>query len=153
MIFRYDFGSNLDLSKFKKQFKHYLEKITNIDYHLFFNEYKLIIEIKKIDESMLDQINQLSQSEKFCKPLPNNLHMTSISIYDLTRDQDGEIIKSDFIIPLNDIRFKELKQIVEIFPFDHYKGFFNSFCFENTTDKISKIINILLKINKLKLFF
>lgn len=146
MIFRYDFGSNLDLSKFKKQSAHYIGRIPNISYHLFLSNYKIIAEINKIDDGSLIQINSLSDS------IPNNLHTTTISIYDIIRDNDGEISKSDVVVPLNDIRFKELKQIIEIFPTDHYKGSFASSTSQNTCDKICKIVNILTKIDKLKAF-
>lgn len=132
MIFRYDFGSALDLTRFKKQSIHYIGKIPTINYHLFLRDYKIVADINVVNDS--------------------TCHNVTISIFDIVRDADGEMLDSNVVVPLNDTRFKELKDVVNIFPNDHYKADFSSGSAENTSDKICKIIRILHKINNLKAF-
>lgn len=135
MIFRYDFGSKLNLLRFKAQSQHYISKYPEITYCLFFYNYKLVANIKQSEEE-LDQLQ----------------YLTTISIFDIQRDSDGEIATSNVVIPLTDVRFKELKEIVDIFPTDRDKGFFKSVGADNTSDAICRVITILYKINKLKAF-
>jgi hypothetical protein len=132
MIFRYDFGSALDLTRFKKQSIHYIGKIPVINYHLFLKDYKIVADINTTSDS--------------------TTHNVTISIFDIVRDPDGEILDSNVIVPLNDVRFKELKDVINVFPNDYCKADFNSSSTENTSDKICKIIRILYKINNLKAF-
>jgi hypothetical protein len=132
MIFRYDFGNKLDLNKFKSQSTHYITYIKKMEYHLFIKNYKLIAEVSKSDISANHQIN--------------------ISIYDVIRDANGDILNSQSIIPLTDARFKELKEIINIFPESFNKGNFDASDSKSASDKICRMLNILFKLDKMKAF-
>lgn len=132
MIFRYDFGKKLDLSKFQQHSIHYITHLKQINYHLFVYNYKLIADVVKTE---LDPCYQIT-----------------VSIYDVIRDADGDVTNSNAIMPLNDLRFKEIKEIVKIFPEDHCKGMFCSDNSNQISDKICNLLKVLSRINKLSLF-
>lgn len=131
MIFRYDFGKNLDLSRFRKQSTHYIGKLPTINYHFFVGNYKMIADINVIEEQ--------------------NLHNVTIAIFDITKDNEGQVKDSNTIVPLMDVRFKEIKEIISIFPND-YMGEFSSDNSEFTSNKLCQLIKILHKIDSLKAF-
>lgn len=131
MIFRYDFGKNLDLSRFRKQSTYYIGKLPTLNYHLFVGNYKMIADINVIEEQ--------------------NLHNVTIAIFDITKDNEGQVKDSNTIVPLMDTRFKEIKEIISIFPND-YMGEFSSDNSEFTSNKLCQLIKILHKIDNLKAF-
>lgn len=94
MLFRYDFGKILDVSKFRAQAPHYITQMRQVDYHLFLQNYKIVVNISTPDDS--------------------TAHMISVSIFDIKRDENGEIISVEQLFPSNDLRFKEFKLVKEI---------------------------------------
>lgn len=132
MIFRYDFGNQLDLNKFKSQSTHYITYIKQMEYHLFIKNYKLIAEVSKSDDK---------QS-----------HQVTTSIYDIIRDIDGDVLNSNVIVPLIDPRFKELKEIVSIFPDNICKGGFDAVDSGSVAEKMCRILNILFRVDRMKAF-
>jgi len=132
MLYRYDFGEKLDLSRFKKQAPHYINSMREVTYDLFMPDYKMSVEISTPDNS--------------------TGHIVSLSLYDLDRDDDGDIIRERVIIPLIDTRFREIQPIKDIFKIDHYKAHFDSNSSVDTVEKIAKLLKLLHKINNLKVF-
>lgn len=132
MKFRYDFGEKLDLSLFTKQATHYIGSMRELTYELFLPDYKMEVQIVTPDN---------------CTG-----HTVSLSIYDIERDSDGDLTEEQVIIPLIDTRFKENKDIKEVFVIDHYKANFDSNNAADTTGKICKLLKLIHKINHLKAF-
>ena len=129
MIFRYDFDKNLDLTKFSKQSQHYISIFEEISYYLFLEKYKFTVDINKKNDYF---------SAKLC-------------LFDLKRDSVGDIIDSNQILPINDIRFNSLKEIVKIFPDDHI-GLIECENSKEMSDKIIRLIKIVNKLENLKLY-
>lgn len=132
MLFRYEFSQKLDLSIFRKQAAHYISNFRELTYHLVLNDFRIEIEIATPDST--------------------NAHLVSMHIADLVRDEDGEIIRATAVFPKSDLRFKEIPEIAEAFPIDHYKASFESNSVSYTVDKICFIAKLLFKINNLKAF-
>lgn len=137
MIFRYDFGLNLDLEAFKRQSQNYIKRFPEISYHLFLPNYKLTADILKTQDELVTDMESYN---------------VTLTLFDLKRDSDGDIINSSKIIPLNDIRFAELKDIIRFFSIDNSNGFFNENYPDKVPDSICRIVKILNKIDKLKPF-
>lgn len=138
MLFRYDFDKNLDLSKFKKQFLHYISKmvslnISEIRYHFSLRMFQLSVEIKWIEN-------------------PIN-HIVKFYISEVSRDSDKEIISGKNISPLRDTRFQEIKLFKDFFDTNYAtQGSFVSYNIQHTADTICQIVKLLHKINDLKIF-
>jgi hypothetical protein len=133
MLFRYDFGEKLDLTKFEIQSKHYIGQIRQLQYHLVLPHYKLIIDIDTPDDT--------------------TSHIVTSKITALKRDKDGEIESEIHITPANDVRFQDFKIIKTVWnnPFNVDGGWYsNSAAF--TTDRIISILKIVHKINNLRAF-
>lgn len=133
MLYRYDFHQKLDLVRFKKQAIFYIGKMTEVIYHFYTLHYKMHVEIVRSDES--------------------TSYFVTISILELERDEDNELVSEVIIIPLIDMRFKEFQEIKDTFQIDNYKAHFDSNSVEMTVDKICRILKIIHKINNLKAFY
>lgn len=135
MILRYDFGEVLDLSKFQKQALHYINCMPSLTYHFCVSNYRLVAEINKSSDSLLDH------------------HTVTFSLFSGNKDADGDIINHNIVVPLSDTRFKEVQEIVSLFTFDASKSdTIISNSAEKTVEKLSRLIRVLHKINKLKAF-
>lgn len=133
MLFHYYFlGDKLDLTKFRKQAIHYMERLRQIQYGLFLPRYKVSVEIDGVDNS--------------------TEHMATITLADIVRDEDKNIINILTVYPLLDTRFKESKDIKSIFDINSYRGTFTSASVVHTVDKICSLIKYLYKIENLKVF-
>ena len=132
MLFRYDFAEKLDLSRFKKQASHYISTMREVTYNLFMPDYKMVVEIATPDNS--------------------TGHTISLTLYEIEKDKDGDIINERVIIPLIDTRFREISYIKDIFKIDHYKAHFDSNSSTDTVEKICKLLKLIHKINNLKCF-
>ena len=132
MQFRYDFGDKLDLTKFRKQAEHYIGTMQRLTYIFFVKDFKVMADIVTPDGC--------------------NGHMVTISIREISRDADGELTDQSSIIPLNDLRFKQIKEIKEVFIIDQPEGNFDSNSVTNTINKICCILNIVQRINNLRAF-
>lgn len=130
MIFRYNFGSKIDLSKFKKQADHYIRTIPSINYHLFVSSYKLVVDINKEDFGFS------------CKTV----------LFDIKRDSEGEVSDSSVIIPLNDVRFKDLRQIVSVYDDLNHIGHFSASNPEDVSQSMCNLVKLLYKLNALSAF-
>lgn len=132
MIFRYDFGEKLDLSKFQKQAPYYIGRMRQLTYHIFVKDYKIVADISTPDNS--------------------NIHNVSMTLFEIKRDNDGEIKSVSTIYPYMDLRFKELHDITNIFTLDSHEAHFGSNNVARTVEELSAIIKIIHKINNLKAF-
>ncbi len=133
MLYRYDFNEKLDLSRFRKQAAFYIGKMRELAYDLYLPNYKMRVEIARIDDS--------------------SSHISTIYFYQLERDGDGELVNERIVIPLTDMRFKDLTIVKELFTTDNYKAHYQSSSVESTVDKICAILKIIHKINNLKAFY
>jgi hypothetical protein len=129
MIFRYDFDKNLDLVKFSKQAQHYISIFEEISYYLFLEKYKFTVTINKINES----------------------YISKLCLFDIKRNPSGDIVDSNEILPINDIRFNSLKEIVKIFPDDHI-GVIECSSSKETSEKLIRLIKIVNKLENLKIY-
>lgn len=132
MLFRYDFNSDLDLSKFVKQTPYYIQNNSNIEYDLFVHDYKLSLKVSKSDDLK---------------------YMAKIEIYSLIRDEMNQITSSEKIIPSLDVRFASLKQINQFFQPNECTGILYSDSSQSMTDVFCKIIKVLIKLNMLRAFY
>lgn len=132
MIIRYDFGTKLDLSLFQKQATRHIGTMHRLIYHIFVKDYRMSIDITTPDDS--------------------TTHQVIMSISEIKRDTDGEIKNSSAIFPTQDLRFKELRDITNIFPLDSHEAHFESNNVAKTVEELSAIIKIIHKINGLKVF-
>lgn len=133
MEFRYDFlGDKLDLSKFSKQAAYYIGYDRRTVFNLYLRNYKMRVEAARL--------------------LDSNAHLVTVYFYEVKRDVDGEIQSEKVIIPMTDTRFKELRDIKELWKIDHYKAHFDSNSASASVEKINKILKIIFKINNLKAF-
>ena len=132
MIFRYDFGEKLDLSKFQKQATHYIGRMRQITYHIFVKDYNVVIDIVTPDDS--------------------NIHNVRMTLFEIKRDSENEIKNVITIHPYKDLRFKELNSIMDIFPVDSPEANFGGNKVVGTVEKLCAIIKIIHKINGLKAF-
>jgi len=89
---------------------------------------------------------------EIARPDDSNGHMVTVYFYEIKRDSDGEITNEKIIIPLIDTRFKELRDIQDVFVIDHYKAHFDSNSAAMTIEKICKLLKVIHKINNLKAF-
>ena len=133
MLFTYTFGEKLDLTRFQKQAAHYMGSMNEINYHIYLPHYKMTVESAMVANS--------------------TAHIATVAIYDIKRDDDGEIKRENAIFPLFDTRFKESKDIQAIFTVnDNYRGSFTSNNTRDTVEKICRVIKYLYKIDILKAF-
>jgi hypothetical protein len=133
MKLRLDFGEKLDLSKFRKQAAFYISTLPQVNYYLVLPHYKVIAEVVRPEGSQTGRTVTLSLTE-------------------LTRDKEGEIIAEKTIVPLIDNRFQEIEEIKKIFVIDHYEATFDSNSPNEIVDKICHILKVVHKINRLKVF-
>jgi hypothetical protein len=131
MIFRYDFGDKLDLSKFRKQAEHYLSRMPNIQYDIFTKDYYISIVAKTEEDSRLQIIY--------------------ISINDVSRDL-GEITYCKAVVPTNDTRFQGFKDLVALYDPGYTAAVITNYNSKDTTNILCDIIKIVHKINSLKVF-
>lgn len=129
MIFRYDFDKNLDFVKFSKQAEHYISIFEEISYYLFLEKYKFTIDINK----------------------KNNSYNMKLSLFDISRNTTGDVVDSNQILPINDIRFNSLKEIIKIFPDDHI-GVIDCLTSKEASDKIVRLIKLINKLENLKIY-
>lgn len=134
MLFRYDFDNKLDLSRFTKQAVHYIKSMPEISYQLCVFNFKINSDITKISNKDLYDVN--------------------MSLFEIKRDEDGEVSKSKTIYPMQDMRFQDMTDIVSLLPDEHsYVANFQTNNPEQIVAKISGIIKMLNRLNKLKAFF
>ena len=131
MIFRYDFYKNTDLNKFKKQVTHYVKTFDEISYHIFLEKYKLIFDVDKDNE---------------------NKSLVKLNIFDLSRDNSGDITIAKQILPMNDKRFLNLKEINLAFEENSFDGKFEFYETNQLAEKMAIIIKILSKIDTFMLY-
>jgi len=137
MLFTYTFGEKLDLTRFRKQAAHYMGNMNEINYDLYLPHYKIKIESSTVKT----------------KATNSNAHIATISIFDIKRDDDGEIKREEVIFPLLDSRFKESKDIQAVFLInDTYRGNFISNSTQDTVEKLCCVIKLVHKIDHLKAF-
>lgn len=135
MEFRYDFGEKLDLTRFRKQARHYIGRMREIVYNCYLADYKVVAEIATLDD-------RASTSR----------HRVTAYFMEVIRNPDGTIQDQKAILPLTDTRFREIKIIQDIFPADGYKTFFDSNDPQEIVDKLCNLISLVHKINHLKAF-
>lgn len=132
MIIRYDFGEKLDLTRLEKQLPFHIGSMRELTYHFVLQKYRIETDIVKTDDS-------------------NDL-LVGISLSEIWRDEDGEIKKTQIIIPLSDSRFQEMEIIKKIFVIDHYKAHFQSSDKKFIVDTLVLLIKLVHKINGLMVF-
>jgi hypothetical protein len=133
MQLRYDFvGDKLDLSRFQKQAIREIGSMRRLTYDLYVKGYKINVDIATPDDS--------------------NAHQVTIRLFELKRDENQEIVVGNQLIPANDLRFKELKDVTSIFPIDQHEANFESNNTAKTVQELCSIIRIIYKINNLKAF-
>jgi hypothetical protein len=139
MLFTYVFGEKLDLSKFRKQATHYISTIPDVTYHLYLPIYKIHLEVST--------------------PHTHNGHLITISIFELTRNEKKEIIRSELIHPLVNSCFQDIKAIQDIWmpaPGTNYvpgsRAAFASNSVAESVEKICTVLKIVHKIDHLKAF-
>jgi hypothetical protein len=132
MEYRLDIGEKLDLTRFRKHASVYIGQMRELTYNLHLPDYKVVAEIVTPDNC--------------------NGHMVTLFFFDIEKDEDGNIVNEKVVIPLTDTRFKEIKEIQNLFTIDHYKTHFDSNSAINTVDKICRLVKLVHKINHLKVF-
>lgn len=133
MQIRYDFGEKLDVTKFVKQAKHYIAQMPSIQYYFVLPHYKMVVQIDR-------QENVTS-------------HLITVTFSKIWRDQDGEINSSELIYPAQDIRFKDLKIIQELWLSSaDYSAKWSSNSVAHTVDKMVLLLKLIHKINNLQVF-
>ena len=130
MLFNFYFNESLDFTQFRRQALHYLNISKNITYHLFLKNYKLVCEIEKL----------------------NSFFKVQFSIVQILRDNDQDIVDGSFVIPLSDIKFKDLRDIVNSFSSDNSVGEFKAADVIVAVDFMCRTLKMLNKINKLNVF-
>lgn len=133
MQFRYDFvGDKLDLSHFQIQAKRHLTKMRRLTYYFYVLGYRIQVNIDTPDDC--------------------TAHMVDFAIMELQRDNDGEIKLYDIIRATEDIRFKEISDIVKYYEPLSEMGRFESASVDKTVGILSNLIKVIYKINNLKAF-
>lgn len=133
MFLRYDFGEKLDLSKFRKQCKYYIDQNYEMRYWMIFPRYKMVVDITKFKESLA-------------------VHQVDLAIYDIVKKDDGTVIGEASIAPASDDRFKSFESVRQIFMPNLNKTSFGCNNSDVIADKICSIIKIVHKIDGLKAF-
>jgi len=131
MLIRYDFSKEPDLAALKKQMLHYIPLIKDITYHFLLKDYRIVTHIAENSESR---------------------YSVALYINDIVRDAEGEIIKHNEIIPLSDIRFKDIHRISDMFCLDLHEAEFTVDAVEPSVDVLIGVIKIVSRINRLKVF-
>jgi hypothetical protein len=130
MLFNFYFNESLDFTQFKRQATHYVNIAPNIAYHLFLKNYKLVCEIEKI----------------------NPIFKIQFSIVQIKRDSDQDIVGGSFVVPLSDIKFQELKDIINSFSPDERVGEYKAENNVAAVDFMCRTVKMLNKIDKLNVF-
>lgn len=130
MLFNFYFNENLDFTQFKRQAMHYVNIAPDITYHLFLKNYKLVCGIKKTNVS----------------------YKITFSILEIKRDSDQDIVGGAFVIPLSDIKFKEIKDIANSFSPDECAGEYKAENLISAVEFMCRTVKMLNKINKLNVF-
>lgn len=136
MIFRYDFGKTFELTNFKKHSVHYMNHMPSVSFHLFLNNYKLIFDVNKDLEN-------------------KNYYNIDAYIFELSFDSDGAVTNGRAIVPMLDTRFKEIKEISSLYLDENeniIKGEFTDTVTQSITDRMCRILKIMHKFDKLKVF-
>lgn len=133
MKLRLDFGEKLDLSKFRKQAVFYIRTLPQVNYYLVLPHYEVVAEIIRPEGSQTGRT-------------------VTLSLFELVRDTDGEVIDKKTIVPLIDTRFQELEEIKKLFVIDHYKATFDSSSPNDIVDRVCHLLKLVHKINRLKVF-
>jgi hypothetical protein len=133
MQFRYDFvGDKLDLSHFQTQAKRHIAKMRRLTYYFYVLGYKIQVNIDTPDDC--------------------TAHMVDFAIMELQRDNDGEIQLYDIIRVHEDLRFKEISDVVKYYESNSEEGHFESASVDKTVAILSNLIKVIYKINNLKAF-
>lgn len=132
MHFRFDFGEQLDFSRFKRQAPHYISLAKPLDYDFYLPHYKMSANIRASENT--------------------SGHIVYIRFWEIFKDADGEMDSQRLILPRNDTRFQEISQIKNLFELNSHEAEFESFNSINTVEQICFLIKILFKINNLKVF-
>ncbi len=133
MLFRYDFGKNkIDLENFIKQTPYYIDRIEDLEYDIYVQDYKMNV--------------------KFLLNKDVNFGFF-LSFILLKRDEDGNIISSESIIPRHNVIFSDLKEISSLFEDYESKALLSFKDKKELVDCLCKFINMLRKLNYLKAFF
>lgn len=129
MLLRYDFlGDKLDLSLFRKQAKYYMSTINIIDYNFYCKNYKIDAYINKIDD----------------------YYNVDFSIIEYEYD-NFSVIQSKVLAPRDDLKFKNIRKIIEYFPQYSTIGHFKSYDVNSIIDSLSDLIKMIYKINSMLL--
>ena len=132
MLFRYDFSKEPDFAALKKQMLHYIRLIKDVTYHFLLKDYRIVTRIYENSEGR---------------------YSIALYINDIVRDSDGEIIRHNEIIPLSDVRFKDIHKISYMFCSDlTNEAEFTADAIEPSVDTLISVIKIVSRINRLKVF-
>jgi len=133
MQLRYDFvGDKLDLSHFQKQAPRHIARMRRLTYYFYVLGYKIQVNINTPDDC--------------------TAHMVDFAIMELQRDNDGEIKLYSIIRVTEDIRFKEISDVVKYYEPNAEEGHFESASVDKTVGILSNLIRVIYKINNLKAF-
>lgn len=134
MLLTYNFTDTLDLTKFQKQATHYIGSMFSVIFDLYLPSFKIVADV------MADYLG-------------NGYHITTtITLFALTRNQ-GEIVSCHAINPLADMRFSDIPLIQEMFDDSGVcKSTFTSNNIAEVVDKVSFLLKLLSKIDRLRAF-
>jgi hypothetical protein len=133
MIFRYDFSKGVDFTAPRKQMLYYIPKLKDVTYHFLLKDYRIVTSFVENQDST---------------------YTISLHINDIVRDEDGEIVRHNAIIPLSDMRFQNIHKISDMFVSGSHESYFTSNAddIESNVDLLIRIIKIVDRINNLKVF-
>lgn len=136
MIFRYDFGEKLDLSRFRKQAGSYIKRFqfhsveSPLEFHFYTTDFKIVLETE---------------------PTAEGLFKNKLSFFSIKRDADGQVKTTVALFPIGDSRFDSFKDVQSLFVQYSNKTEFTS-SIEDTVEISCTFIKIVHKINHLKAF-
>jgi hypothetical protein len=131
MLFRYDFGIKLDLSRFRKSAAHYIASYPENRFEIFINHFLV---------------------EFSTEPWAPSDHFVRLRTFDITKDADGIVIKKLALNLLTDSRFNSFPELQKLYSIHSLEANFRSVSAEVTVDKICKVITLLHKISNLRAF-
>jgi len=132
MEFRYDFGQNLDLSRFKNHLLFVFRKKQIVNFRIYTEQYVLDLDA--------------SQNK--------TIYYMSAEVYENIKDSDGEIFASNRIFPHVNSKLKVFGHIQKIFGYEdgEYCGVFIIEDPELTVKEVITLIKILHKWKNIKAF-
>lgn len=136
MIFNFSFNDSLDFTKFKKHSNHYISLFQDrkIEYHLSVNEYKLVCKLYPII------------------PFDIKDRLLKINFIEIKKDEQGDIVSGTDIIPLSNLKFKDIKEMSSLFCPDNYIGTYTAKSTNEIVDFMCRMVKFLHKINRLSAF-